>query len=230
MPKNITNIITATTNNLSILEAANICSKSEHTIKKLLQEKKIKSTRIKGKYGFEVRIELDELISYYGANNIDKALIKKKEEKNIISDIISDNFEKEENRGLLDQYIIDQNESYKKEIQYLKKDKEKLYQQIELREKEVEKFHVQLEKVHTLLENQQTLSLGLQTQLKSLTDSSIQNIPEKPRSKQSTVEVTPSNSPEASINPQNFDLFDESNQVPVEGKKTSQKRFKWWPF
>jgi hypothetical protein len=230
MLKNITNIITATTNNLSILEAANICSKSEHTIKKLLQEKKIKSTRIKGKYGFEVRIELDELINYYGANNIDKALIKKKEDKNIISDIISDNFGKEEPRGLLDQYIIDQNESYKKEIEYLKQDKEKLYQQIELREKEVEKFHVQLEKVHTLLENQQTLSLGLQTQLKSLTDNSTQNISEKPKTKHTIVQAKVSNSPQTYTDPLNFDFYDESNQVPVEAKKTPQKRRKWWFF
>jgi hypothetical protein len=230
MPKNITNIITATTNNLSILEAANICNKSEHTIKKLLQEKKIKSTRIKGKYGYEVRIELDEIINYYGVNNIDKALIKKKEEKNIISDNITDNLVNEESRGLLDQYIIDQNESYKKEIEYLKQDKEKLYKQIELREKEVEKFHTQLEKVHILLENQQTLSLGLQTQLKSLTDNSSQNILEKPKTKHTTVEAKVSNSSQTNTDPLNFDFYDESNQVPVEAKNTPQKRRKWWFF
>lgn len=213
-----------TSNKLSILEAANISGKSIHTIKKLIAQNKIKTTKISGKFGHETRIELDDIVAYYGPNNIDLSIRGIEERVNTPSDTTPNktpnNFK---NNDLLNQFIIDQNDFLKKEIESLKNDKVKLYEEIESKRKEVEK-------VHTLLENQQTLSLGLQTQLKSLTDSSTQNISENLKSKHTTVEAKVSNSPETSKNHQNFDLFDESNQVPVNEKDTAQKRRKWWFF
>jgi hypothetical protein len=218
------NLTSNTTNQLSVLEAANISGKSIHTIKKLIAQKKIKTTKISGKFGHESRIELNDIMAYYGPNNINLSIRGIKEKVNISNDITpKKTLNIIKNNDLLNQFIIDQNDFLKKEIESLKNDKLKLYEEIESKRKEVEK-------VHTLLENQQTLSLGLQQQIKSLTDNSSQNIPENSKPQHTTVEAKVSNPPKASKNTQNFDLFDESNQTPVEEINAPQKRRKWWFF
>jgi ABC-type phosphate transport system auxiliary subunit len=155
------NLTSNSTNQLSIREAANICGKSIHTIKKLIQENKIKSTKVVGKFGRESRIALEEIVSYYGPNIINLGARIVEEESNKGFNKISNDTP---NNDLLNQYIIDQNDFLKKEIESLRKDKERMQLENDERRKEVEK-------IHTLLENQQTLSLGLQGQIKSLTDS-----------------------------------------------------------
>jgi excisionase family DNA binding protein len=181
------------TNQMTIKEAANICNKSIHTIKKLIQEKKIKAIKVKGKNGLEIRLEKNDILQYYNLNND------------------SDNSNNQDIR-------VETNE-----VLELRKDKEKLFAQIESRT-------VELERMQRLFENQQTLMLGLQQQIKSLTDNSAQNIPENSKPQQTTIEAKVSNPPKASKNTQNFDLFDESNQTPVEKENTPQKRRKWWFF
>lgn len=192
------------TNQITIKEAAEICKKSVHTIKKLIQEKKIKSTKIQGNNGLEIRLEKSDILKYYDLNNHPNIFIKV-DPNNPNNQKIS---------------------TETNEVLELRKDKEKLYTQIESRTAE-------LERMQKLFENQQTLMLGLQQQIKTLTDNStqsIQNIPEKPKTKHPTVEPKVSNSPEMNTDPLNFDFYDESNQVSVEPKKTSQKRRKWWFF
>jgi hypothetical protein len=213
-----------TSNKLSILEAANISGKSIHTIKKLIAQNKIKTTKISGKFGHETRLELDDIVAYYGPNNINLSIRGIEERVNTPSDTTPNKTPNTtKNNDLLNQFIIDQNDFLKKEIESLKNDKVKLYEEIESKRKEVEK-------VHTLLENQQTLSLGLQTQLKTLTDNTTQNILEKPKTKHTTVEAKVSNTAQTHTDPLNFDFYDEFNRVPVEAKKTPQKRRKWWFF
>jgi excisionase family DNA binding protein len=189
---------------ITIKEAANICNKSVHTIKKLIQEKKIKSTKIQGNNGLEIRLERGDILKYYDLNNDPNIFIK--------VDPNNPNNQKIETET--------------NEVLELRKDKEKLFAQIESRT-------LELERMQKLFENQQTLMLGLQQQIKTLTDNStqnIQNIPGKPKTKHTAVEAKVSNSPQTHTDPLNFDFYDESNQVPVEAKKTPQKRRKWWFF
>jgi excisionase family DNA binding protein len=200
---------------ISVNEASNIFNKSIPTIRKLISDKKV----IFIKDGTKVLVEQNSLENIY-QKLINKSINKKSESIN--TQIINTT-----ENPLIQTNLID---NLKNENENLKKDKEKLYEDLESRKIEIEKFHTSLEKVHVLLENQQTLMLGLQQQIKTLTDNPAQNISEKLNPKQSTVEVTSSNSPETNTDPLNFDFYDESNQVPVETKKTSQKRRKWWFF
>jgi excisionase family DNA binding protein len=203
---------------ISVNEASNIFNKSIPTIRKLISDKKV----IFIKDGTKVLVEQNSLENIY-QKLINKSINKKSESIN--TQIINTT-----ESPLIQTNLIN---NLKNENENLKKDKEKLYEDLESRKIEIEKFHTSLEKVHVLLENQQTLMLGLQQQIKTLTDNSaqnIQNIPEKPKTKHTTVEAKVSNSPQTNTDPLNFDFYDESNQVPVEAKKTAQKRRKWWFF
>ena len=75
-----------TSNKLSILEAANISGKSIHTIKKLIAQNKINTTKISGKFGHETRLELDDIVAYYGPNNINLSIRGIEERVDIPSD------------------------------------------------------------------------------------------------------------------------------------------------
>jgi excisionase family DNA binding protein len=188
-------------NQITIKEAAKICNKSVHTIKKLIQEKKIKSIKIRGRNGLEIRLEKNDILKHYDPNNDPNIFIKV-----------------DPNNSNNQDFNLETNE-----ILELRKDKEKLFAQIESRT-------VELERMQKLFENQQTLMLGLQQQIKSLTDNSTQNILKNSNPHQTIIEAKVSNSSKTNKNTQNNDLFDESNQTPVEVKNVPQNRRKWWFF
>jgi hypothetical protein len=189
---------------ISVNEASNLFNKSISTIRKIVELNKV----IYKKDNNRVLIELESIEKVY---NIDK--------KKIITNVSTNGNIEQNDTNFKDELI----KTMKSEIENLKTDKIKLYEDIESR-------RVDQTQMQKLFENQQTLMLGLQQQMKNLTDSSTQNFPGKSKAKQSAVEVTPSDSPESSNNPSNLNVYSKSNEVPIDVKKTPVKRLKWWPF
>lgn len=189
---------------ISVTEASLIFNKSIPTIRKLIQDKKV----IIKKDGVKVLIELLSI------KNVYQVVINKDINK------VDKNINTSQETSILSQNIID---NLTKENESLKLDKLNHYE-------ETKRFQDQLDKFHTLMENQQTLMLGLQQQIKSLTSNSTQNISENSKPQQTTVEAKVSNPPKASKNNENYDLFNESNETLIEIKNTPQKRRKWWFF
>jgi hypothetical protein len=186
---------------ITVAEASTLFNKSISTIRKIIELNKV----VYKKHNNRLLIELESIEKVYNTNK-----------KQVISVDTDDVQDIKDSR---DELI----RAMKSEIDNLKIDKVKLYEDIESR-------RTSQMQVQKLLENQQTLSLGLQQQIKSLTDNSNQNSQEKLKSNQTTVEAKVSNTSKTSKNTQNYDLFNESNEIPIEIKNTSEKRRKWWFF
>ena len=156
------------TQQITIKQASEITKKSVHTIKKLVQEKKLLFTKIKGKRGNEIRIFLPDLIKYYELENIeiddDINSNKKLNIEKLLPNILPNNSNEPDMFSNLDEADNenkkeDRLEQAKLEIENLKLQNEKLFAEIESR-------RVEAGNLHRLLENQQILTKGLQEQLK----------------------------------------------------------------
>ena len=127
---------------LSIRESAKAVNKSIATIKKLILDKKIKTSKVKGKHGFEHRIKLNELLGYYGLSSVEPSFTENKQSK-------TDN--NTSNNNLHTQLL----EEKDKQIETLK---EQLHFYQNQQNKMMERISDFMENQAKLIENQQTLS------------------------------------------------------------------------
>lgn len=144
---------------LNINDAALVAQKSVHTIRKLIQERKIKTSKVRSNNRSEVRIKASELSSHYGQDNIDNELLIN---LNKIIDKNNTNYPK--NTNIFDNDGLNSNTRYlDKIISDLQNDKKVLQAELESRRSEAERMQ-------KLLENQQALALNLQNQMNQLTE------------------------------------------------------------
>lgn len=190
---------------ITVIEASKLFNKSISTIRKIIEVGKVKYKKEDNR----LLIEFESVEKVFGKKEIQP-----------ISTNVSTNDNKPNIQDLENLLI----KTLKSEIESLKVDKVKLYEDMESQRTS----QTQMQK---LFENQQTLMLGLQQQIKSLTDNSTQNILENQKSKHVTVEAEVSNRPKTHIKHQNYDLFNESDETPIQEKNTPEKRRKWfWIF
>ena len=132
---------------ITVKQASELTKKSIHTIRKLLINNKIKSTKIPGKNGLEIRIDEDELKRFYNLQTNTNNDINNTSAfyNNNPNDIYEGNLGKE-----MFDILRSENEN-------LRLDKEKLFKELETR-------GVELEKMQRLLENQQILTKDIQNQ------------------------------------------------------------------
>jgi hypothetical protein len=128
---------------LSMKEAAKLVKKSYPMMKVLVANNRIKYKKIKGKYGEEIRINENSLLSYYNSdenpvNRTDNNLANGMD--NIPSNSQA-NLANDEDIKIFDRYIFG------------------MEKQIEFLAKEIENKNSEIEKLHKLLENQQSLNL-----------------------------------------------------------------------
>jgi hypothetical protein len=194
---------------LNMKDAAEFIGKSHAMIKLLVANKKVKSTKVKGKYGFEVRVDAKSLKDYYSSednslDSKDKAKIIKASIAELLPRPIASITNENAYFKLTEQKLDNLSSELKiknEQIKNLEINTNKLYEEIESKRSEQER-------ILKLFENQQSLMLSLQQQMKTLTDA-----------------VTPSNF-STSRNDQNTNQKEDY----VTEVRDNSKRKKWWFF
>lgn len=199
-----------TINWLSMKEAAVFIGKSHPMIKILVAEKKVKSTKVKGKYGFEVRVDADDLVRHYKELDSQYPTSYNGKEVNFVipdnieaskknDNIITNDYVRSLNsqKELLEKNLIAKND----QIKNLEKQNDNL-------QEEIVSKRLEQERILKLFENQQSLMLSLQQQMKTLTDA-----------------VTPTN-----FNTSRNDQNANQKEDYVTEVKDNSKRKKWWFF
>jgi hypothetical protein len=193
---------------LNMKDAAEFIGKSHAMIKILVAQKKIKSTKVKGKYGLEVRVDAGSLKEYYKDEDNsyinpykkDTPILTNTELKKSNPEIQHDNAYFRITEQKLDSLTAEL-KSKDEQIKNLEINTNKLYLEIEAKRSDQER-------ILKLFENQQSLMLSLQQQMKTLTDA-----------------VAPTNF-NASRNDQNTNQKEDY----VTEVKDNSKRKKWWFF
>ena len=193
---------------LNMKDAAEFIGKSHAMIKILVAQKKVKSTKVKGKYGLEVRVDAGSLKEYYKDEDNsytnpykkDIPTIKKIEINESNTNIQQDNAYFRITEQHLD-FLTTEIKVKNEQIQNLEKDKTNLNDEVVSRRSEQER-------ILKLFENQQSLMLSLQQQMKTLTDA-----------------VTPTN-----FNTSRNDQNANQKEDYVTEVQDNSKRKKWWFF
>lgn len=170
---------------ISVNEASNLFNKSISTIRKLVELNKI----LFKKENNRLLIDLESIKRLYSTENN--------------QDTVINNNNDEKHTGIEKHNQNDLVEVLKDEIKNLKTDKLKLYEDIEAR-------RLEQSQMQKLFENQQTLMLGLQQQLKTLTETKSQN--------------------QSSFQTNNDHLNWDQNDQNVTEIKAKEKKKKWWFF
>ena len=199
-----------TINWLSMKKAAVFIGKSHPMIKILVAEKKVKSTKVKGKYGFEVRVDADDLVRHYKELDSQYNNPDNKKEVNFVTpaniqasqdndNIITNDYVKslDIQKEFLEKILVAKND----QIKNLEKQNDNL-------QEEIVSKRLEQERILRLFENQQSLMLSLQQQMKTLTNAVTPTDFSTPRSDQNT----------------------NQQEDYVTEVKTNPKPKKWWFF
>ena len=200
---------------LNINQAALATNKSVHTIRKLLQKKLIKSSKINTNGRSEIRIKISELIAYYGQNNINKKVLMGYQLgiNNTNNKLLMANDTLEKDAPKVNQDYLE------KKIEDLEADKKNLQEELESRRSEAERMQ-------KLLENQQLLSLGLQNQIKQLTDNQNLMLNSTIPRFESSDETSDMSGRHKNI--PNSSVEVKSQEFPVKSEISPKKRKLWW--
>ena len=199
-----------TINWLSMKDAAVFIGKSHPMIKLLVAEKKVKSTRVKGKYGFEVRVDADDLVRHY--KELDSQY-NNSDNKKEVNFVIPDNIQasQDNDKTVTSDYIksLDIHKEALEKILVAKNDQIKnLEKQNDNLQEEIVSKRLEQERILKLFENQQSLMLSLQQQMKTLTNA-----------------VTPTD-----FSTQRGDQNTNQEEGYITEVKASSKPKKWWFF